>query len=156
MPTPEITRAAAVAAVDTGTQADNERGLLVDHAEDRPLVDCTERLPGSDLFSVVTLEYAISRDAEPDDLVALADHLPFAVTQGYPSEVRQIVLDPLVQMVNDMIDAGLHPQILSGYRSYAAQAIAWNKWNTLYPERASIISAPKASGSRPKMSASTF
>jgi D-alanyl-D-alanine carboxypeptidase len=142
LPTPEITRIATAALENRDRNEVNERGSMADQAEIRTLVDCTERLPGSGLFSVVTLDYAISRDAEPSDLVRLSDHLPFSVTQGYPSEVRQVVLQPLVDMVNDMIDAGLNPQILSGYRSYAAQAIAWNKWNTLYPERASIISAP--------------
>jgi D-alanyl-D-alanine carboxypeptidase len=45
-------------------------------------------------------------------------------------------------MVNDMLEAGLHPTIISGYRSYSSQSIAWNKWLDKQPERASIISAP--------------
>lgn len=45
-------------------------------------------------------------------------------------------------MVEDMIDAGLRPQIISGYRSYSAQAIAWSKWLEKVPESAAIVSAP--------------
>ena len=76
------------------------------------------------------------------DLVPIGDVLPRAVTLGYPTEVRQEVLQPLVSMIEDMQAAGLQPQIQSGFRSYIAQALAWEKWNRLYPERAAIISAP--------------
>ncbi len=107
-----------------------------------PPVPCDERLYTANLFTVVTLEHGLSRDFEPDDLVPLADHLPTNVTMGYPTMIRRVIVEPLTRMINDMIDAGLRPQVLSGYRSYAAQAIAWNKWNELYPEHASIISAP--------------
>jgi LAS superfamily LD-carboxypeptidase LdcB len=107
-----------------------------------PLIQCDQRFPGDDLLAVVTLDYGLSRDFAPDDLIALADHLPFSVTLGYPTEVREVMLQPLVEMLNDMISQGLMPQILSGYRSYPAQAIAWDKWQTLYPDHASIISAP--------------
>ena len=107
-----------------------------------PLIQCDQRFPGDDLLAVVTLDYGLSRDFAPDDLVPLVDHLPFSVTLGYPTEVREVMLQSLVEMTNDMISEGLMPQILSGYRSYPAQAIAWDKWQTLYPDHASIISAP--------------
>lgn len=106
-----------------------------------PIVPCDERHPGEDLFAVVTKDYGISRDFEPQDLVPLADHLPFSVTSGYPTEIRAIALDPLVEMVSEMQAAGLFPRIESGYRSYAAQVIAWDKWNREYPESAAIVSA---------------
>ena len=89
----------------------------------------------------MTLTYGLSRDYAPDDLVPLADYLPVAVTLGYPTEVRQALIAPLVQMINAMRDEGLQPLIISGYRSYSTQAIAWNKWVTEEPERAAIISA---------------
>jgi D-alanyl-D-alanine carboxypeptidase len=38
--------------------------------------------------------------------------------------------------------AGLSPQIISGYRSYSSQAIAWSKWLNEVPETAAIVSAP--------------
>jgi len=91
---------------------------------------------------LVTLEYGLSRDFVPDDLVPLADYLSTTTTLGYPTEVRQILVEPLVQMIRDMQAAGLEPTIISGYRSYAAQSIAWNKWLRQEPDRAAILSAP--------------
>ncbi|MDX1416018.1 MAG: M15 family metallopeptidase [Candidatus Promineifilaceae bacterium] len=107
-----------------------------------PIGTCDQRLPGNDLLAIVTLDYDISRDFKPDDLVLLTDVLPMSVTLGYPTKIRGIVLEPLLALIEDMQGAGLSPRIISGYRSYAAQSIAWNKWNKLYPEHASIISAP--------------
>jgi D-alanyl-D-alanine carboxypeptidase len=98
-------------------------------------------MPDPDLFTIISKEYGISKEYAPDDLVPLEDHLPYSVTVGYPNEVREIILQPLVEMINDMLEEGLQPWILSGYRSYAAQAISWDKWNRLYPETAAIVSA---------------
>jgi zinc D-Ala-D-Ala carboxypeptidase len=111
-------------------------------ATKEPLLKCDERMPGDDLFALVTLDYGLNRDYAPGDLVPLADQVPYSVTLGYPTEVREVILAPLVEMINDMLSAGLYPQILSGYRSYTAQVIARNKWESLYPDHASIISAP--------------
>jgi D-alanyl-D-alanine carboxypeptidase len=108
----------------------------------RPLTDCNSRVPADDLLTLVTQDFGLSREYEPADLVPLADYLPQWSTLGYPTEIRQIIARPLEIMVNNMRAAGLRPTIISGYRSYAAQAIAWNKWLTLEPERASILSAP--------------
>lgn len=104
-------------------------------------VRCDERLAEGTLLTTVTQEYSLGKEFAPEDLVPLADYLPFDVTLGYPTEIRRIVAEPLTRMINDMRAAGLRPKVLSGYRSYAAQAIAWRKWNTLYPEHAAIISA---------------
>lgn len=107
-----------------------------------PITTCSQRLPGDDLYTVVTLRYGLSRDYAPTDLVDINDYLPFRVTLGYPTTIRQPVVEPLVRLINDMEAAGLHPFIISGYRSYSAQAIAWNKWNEKNPETAAIVSAP--------------
>jgi D-alanyl-D-alanine carboxypeptidase len=107
-----------------------------------PIGPCDERMPADDLFTIVTLTYGLSRHYQPDDLVLLTDYLPPDVTLGYPTEVREIILEPLIQLISAMHAAGLQPQIISGYRSYAAQAIAWDKWLREEPERASILSAP--------------
>ncbi len=107
-----------------------------------PHITCAERLPDDDLFTVVTLEYGLSKEYGPADLVPIGELLPPSVTLGYPTEVREEVLGPLVQMIKDMQAEGLQPQVQSGYRSYIAQALAWDKWNRLYPEHAAIISAP--------------
>ncbi len=106
-----------------------------------PIGPCTERMPQDDLFTIVTQIYGLSRDYAPQDLVLLTDYLPVEVTLGYPTELRQIAIEPLMQMMSDMQNAGLQPWILSGYRSYAAQAISWEKWNREEPERAAILSA---------------
>jgi D-alanyl-D-alanine carboxypeptidase len=45
-------------------------------------------------------------------------------------------------MINDMQADGLAPVIISGYRSYHAQSVAWAKWQQEHPDRAAIISAP--------------
>ena len=56
--------------------------------------------------------------------------------------MRRIVINPLVDMITDMQAAGLQPVVISGYRSYSAQAIARQKWLEKEPERANILSAP--------------
>lgn len=103
---------------------------------------CSERRPADGLTALVTSEYALSRDYVPPGLVNLSSYLPVSVTLGYPTQIRQIAAEPLVEMIKDMQAAGLEPTIISGYRSYAAQAIAWTKWHEEYPDRVSIISAP--------------
>ena len=106
-----------------------------------PIGPCEARLPSDDLFTIVTQTYGLSRDYAPQDLVLLTDYLPVDVTLGYPTEIRQVAIGPLVQMIADMQNSGLEPFIISGYRSYAAQAISWEKWNREEPERAAILSA---------------
>ena len=104
--------------------------------------NCHQRIPSDDLFTIVTQTYGLSRDYAPQDLVPLADYLPQSVTMGFPNEVRGVIIDPLTRMVNDMIAAALRPTIISGYRSYSAQSIAYNKWASQYPGHVNIISAP--------------
>lgn len=52
-----------------------------------------------------------------------------------------MVINPLVDMINDMQAAGLQPMIISGYRSFSAQAVARQKWLEK-SDRANILSAP--------------
>jgi zinc D-Ala-D-Ala carboxypeptidase len=104
--------------------------------------DCHQRVPSDDLLTIVTQTYGLSRAYAPQDLVPLADYLPQSITMGLPNEVRGIIIEPLTRLVNDMIAAALRPTIISGYRSYSAQAIAYEKWATQYPDHVNIISAP--------------
>jgi D-alanyl-D-alanine carboxypeptidase len=90
----------------------------------------------------VTLDYGLSRDYVPADLVMLSDYFPRSVTKGYPTKVREAVVGPLQEMFTDMQATGLSPSIISGYRSYPAQVIARNKWLEQEPDRVSILSAP--------------
>ncbi len=103
---------------------------------------CSQRNPDDELLTLVTLAFGLSRTYQPADLVPLAEYLPVTVTLGYPTLVRRVILDDLVRMVTDMQAAGLRPAILSGYRSYYAQSVAWERWRIAEPERASRLSAP--------------
>jgi D-alanyl-D-alanine carboxypeptidase len=105
-------------------------------------IACSLRVPPDDLLTVVTLTYGLSRDYAPGDLVPLADYVSSDVTLGYPTEVRRVMAEPLANMIAEMQAAGLHPTVISGYRSYSAQAIARQKWLEKEPERVDILSAP--------------
>lgn len=126
-PTPQATATATATATPTATPTP---------------ASCEQRIFSDDLFTIVTLTYGLSRDYQPADLVNLGDYFPVAITLGYPTQVRQVIVEPLVQMVTDMQANGLAPFIISGFRSYSAQAIAYDKWQTTYPDSASIVSAP--------------
>jgi D-alanyl-D-alanine carboxypeptidase len=107
-----------------------------------PIGLCGERIPSDDdLLTLVTHEYGLGRDYVPGDLVPLADYFPVHITLGYPTEIRAVAIGPLVEMVAAMEAAGLKPFIISGYRSYAAQAIAWAKWSEYNPEYVGGLSA---------------
>jgi D-alanyl-D-alanine carboxypeptidase len=105
-------------------------------------IACSQRVPPDDLLTVVTLTYGLSRDYAPGDLVPLADYVSSEVTLGYPTEVRRVMAEPLATMIAEMQAAGLQPTVISGYRSYSAQAIARQKWLEKEPERVDILSAP--------------
>lgn len=103
---------------------------------------CTQRNPSDDLLTIVTLTYGLSQEYAPKDLVNLTDYFPVEVSLGYPNQIRQVAIQPLVDMIQAMQVAGLHPFIISAYRSYSAQAIARAKWEREAPERADMLSAP--------------
>jgi D-alanyl-D-alanine carboxypeptidase len=105
-------------------------------------IPCSQRLADDGLLTVVTLTYGLSRDFEPRGLVPLSGYLPDDVTLGYPTELRHVAVGPLVRMIADMQAAGLRPFVISGYRSYSAQAIARQKWAEAEPDRVNILSAP--------------
>jgi zinc D-Ala-D-Ala carboxypeptidase len=107
-----------------------------------PIGPCSRRVPPDDLLTLVTRQYALSRDYEPADLVPLADYFPPAVTLGFPNSVRQVIVPSLQQLIADMQAAGLAPTLISGYRSYSAQSIAWNKWLAREGDRGAMLSAP--------------
>ena len=107
-----------------------------------PIGLCTARIPGDDdLGLVVSQTYGLSRDYEPGDLVMLDEYLDRSLTLGYPTQVRAILVEPLREMIADMQSAGLAPFVISGYRSYAQQATAFQKWQNYNPAYATILSA---------------
>lgn len=107
-----------------------------------PIGPCVDRFPGDDFLVLVNRQYGLSREFEPPDLVLLSDYLPIEVTKGYQTEIREVIINQLVLIVEAMIKDGLQPTIISGYRDYSAQAIAWTKWLEEEPDRVGIISAP--------------
>jgi D-alanyl-D-alanine carboxypeptidase len=107
-----------------------------------PIGLCENRIPpDDDLLTLVTHLYGLSRDYQPGDIVPLSDYFPVNITLGYQTEVRQVVIAPLQAMIRDMEAAGLRPFIISGYRSYSAQSIAWAKWVEYNPDYAAGLSA---------------
>jgi D-alanyl-D-alanine carboxypeptidase len=99
-------------------------------------------VPSDDLHTLVTAEFGISADYIPSDLVNIANYFPLQVTRGYDTRIRRVALEPLIRMIIDMQRVGLQPEIISGYRSFSAQAITWAKWLEREPDRAAIISVP--------------
>lgn len=103
---------------------------------------CADRIPSpDDLLVIVTGIYGLSPQFAPPNIVPLSDYFGVDVTKGYPSEIRASVAEPLRQIIAAMQAEGLAPQIISGYRSYSAQAVAFQKWVEREPERATMLSA---------------
>lgn len=99
-------------------------------------------MPDGSLLTLITRDYGVSREYEPDDLVPLSDYFGVEVTMGYETQVRAVIIEPLQRIVEAMKDEGLSPQIVSGYRSYSEQAVAFSKWLNAYPDWGSRLSAP--------------
>lgn len=131
-PIPTITSSPTAVLTDTPTPSPTptEVGL------------CNDRIPSDDdLLTLVTHQYGLGRDYQPGDLVPLVDYFPVNITLGYPNEIREVAIQSLVDMINAMEAEGLHPFIISGYRSYSSQAIAWTKWIEYNPDYAAGLSA---------------
>ena len=105
------------------------------------LLPCSQRAVPDELLLLVTQQFALPESYAPTDLVPLDDYFGDSVTVGIENQVRQIILAPLQQIIDAMYAAGLKPSILSGYRSYDVQYLAWKWWNSQYPERVAIMSA---------------
>lgn len=143
-PTSAPTAAPTVAPSPTATSAPQPTAASTPAPSPTPNRDipCSQRFADDGLLTVVTLTYGLSRDYVPRGLVPLDAYFSGDVTLGYPTELRHLVIGPLATMIADMQAAGLHPFIISGYRSYSAQAIARQKWVEQEPERVNILSAP--------------
>lgn len=92
-----------------------------------------------ELMVRVDRQTALPRDYAPPDLTVV----PLDTRNTSYSEVRlrQMVQRPLLDMLDAMNQAGLSVWVASGFRSYSDQKLAYDKWLTLYPERAPEISA---------------
>ena len=91
------------------------------------------------LLTLVDRQVALERSFEPEDLAEVP--LEAANLSYRPVSLRAAVHRPLLAMVAAMNEAGLSVLVISGYRSYTEQALAYEKWQTLYPDRAPEISA---------------
>lgn len=92
-----------------------------------------------DLLTHVDRNVELPRDFEPVDL----DIVPLETgnVAFRPIPLRAVVHRPLLDMLDAMNQAGLSVWVMSGYRSYSEQSLAFEKWQKLYPERAPDISA---------------
>ncbi|MBI5292264.1 MAG: M15 family metallopeptidase [Chloroflexi bacterium] len=92
-----------------------------------------------DLLTRVDRDVELPRDYQPPDLASA----PLNARNAYYATIllRQPIHQPLLDMLDAMNQAGLHPWVMSGFRSYSAQAEVFEKWTVEYPDRASQLSA---------------
>jgi D-alanyl-D-alanine carboxypeptidase len=105
------------------------------------LVPCTDRHVTDELLTVATQQFALPESYEPSDLQLLSDYFSDDVLLGKEHYARVAIIEPLQQIIADMYAAGLQPSILSAYRSYNEQVLAWRWWSSQYPGRVAIMSA---------------
>jgi D-alanyl-D-alanine carboxypeptidase len=96
------------------------------------------RVP-QDLLTYVDRDTSVPRDFEPADLAIVP--LDPGNVAFRPIPLRQSVHQPLLDMLDAMNQAGLSVWVMSGYRSYGEQQLAYDKWLNLYPDHAPDISA---------------
>ena len=126
-PTPAQTSISAVIPMPTGPT---------------PTVDpeCALYSANSDLLTpIVNRDSGLPPDLEPADLET--PRLEFRNAYIVTIQVRQIVLEPLYQLLEAGNAQGLQIIVASGYRSYAEQAVAYESWKKQFPNRADTISA---------------
>jgi len=92
-----------------------------------------------DLLTIVNKDQALPRDFQPADLAIVP--LAQKNTAFNPIPLRRVVHQALLDMLDAMNQAGLSIWVMSGYRSYSDQQLAYEKWERLYPDRVADISA---------------
>lgn len=138
---PTVTPTARPSAAPTAVATPRPRATPTRTPTPAPLVPCVERIPDDDLLTIVTRRYPLSRDYEPRDLLPLSKYFGPDVTLGFDTMVRATLIGPLQGLIAEMQELGLRPTIISGYRSYTEQAVAWYKWTRQYPDRGVYLSA---------------
>lgn len=93
----------------------------------------------AELLTLVDRSTALPRNYEPETLSIVP--LEARNTAYRPVALREIVHRPLLDMLDAMNQAGLSVWVISGFRSYTEQQLAFEKWQKLYPDRATDISA---------------
>jgi|SRR5579859_3436321 len=92
-----------------------------------------------DLLTLVNKDQVLPRDYQPADLAIVP--LAQKNTAFQPIPLRRVVQQPLLDMLDAINQAGLSIWVMSGYRSYSDQELAYEKWERLYPDRVADISA---------------
>lgn len=89
----------------------------------------------------VSRAVALPRTYEPTDLVEVT--LDPANRYFYTQVVRlrEPVVAPLLAIIAELNLLGLRPIVISGYRSYTEQVLAFQKWQSRYPDRVDNLSA---------------
>ena len=105
------------------------------------LPPCQTRIVDTELLAVVTQQFSLPETYAPPDLVPLSDYFDDSITLGQDLYARQVIIEPLQRIIEAMHGAGLRPSIISAYRSYGEQSLAWKWWSSQYPGRVAILSA---------------
>jgi zinc D-Ala-D-Ala carboxypeptidase len=105
------------------------------------LVPCSHRAATDDLLIFVSQQFGLPETYVPPNLVLLSDYFGISVTLGMSNQVQLDIVEPLRRMIEAMHAVDLNPSIISGYRSYSEQHLAWKWWNSQYPDRVAIMSA---------------
>lgn len=92
-----------------------------------------------DLLTHVSKDVSLTRDFKPADLAIVPLVQKNRAYQPIP--LRRVVHQALLDMLDVMSQAGLSIWVMSGYRSYSDQQLAFDKWQKLYPDRVVDISA---------------
>lgn len=110
-------------------------------AESAGLASCQNRTVPPDFLVFATQQFTLPESYIPPNLVSTTDYFDSTVTLDDPQFIRQTILEPLQRMIAEMHALGLRPTIISAYRSFQEQALAWHWWNSQYPGRVAILSA---------------
>jgi D-alanyl-D-alanine carboxypeptidase len=130
--TPEITSTPSATPTETPIPAATQTAIYVASCANYDQIQ-------PDLLTYVDRTTALLRDFEPGDLEIVpleTNNVAFR-----PIPMRTVVHRPLLDMLDAMNKAGLSIWVMSGYRSYSEQSLAFEKWQNLYPDRATDISA---------------
>jgi zinc D-Ala-D-Ala carboxypeptidase len=95
--------------------------------------------PANDLLIRVDRDTALPREYEPDDLAAV----PLPAKNAYYGALllRRLVHQPLLDLLDAANAEDLQVTVVSGYRSYSDQSLAYEKWLERYPDRVANLSA---------------
>lgn len=109
----------------------SEVNLSINRIQVLPAVQASEYVekivPDGNILSVlIDKEYGLPSDYNPSDLVYLNSYGIPGISGSFM--MRQVVIDDLLKMQNDIKAQGYNLTVLSAYRSYAQQIDTYNYW----------------------------